>query len=68
MDGIEIAHPVSANAVFASMSTAKAQTLRDAGARFYDWGAPKGGRVLARLMLSFATPDDAVTKLIEAAK
>jgi threonine aldolase len=66
--GIEIAHPVSANAVFASMSAAKAQKLRDAGAKFYDWGAPKDGRVLARLMLSFATPEDAVTKLIEAAR
>lgn len=68
VDGIEIAHPVSANAVFASMSAARAQKLRDAGAKFYDWGAPKGGRVLARLMLSFATPDEAVAKLIEAAK
>ena len=66
--GIEIAHPVSANAVFASMSAAKAKALRDAGAKFYDWGAPKDGRVLARLMLSFATPDDAVAKLIEAAR
>jgi threonine aldolase len=65
--GIAIAHPVSANAVFASMSAAKAQKLRDAGAKFYDWGAPKDGRVLARLMLSFATPEDAVAKLIEAA-
>lgn len=68
VDGIEIAHPVSANAVFARMSEAKAQKLRDAGARFYPWGAPQHGRVLARLMLSFATPDDAVAKLIEAAK
>lgn len=66
--GIEIAHPVSANAVFASMSAAKAKALRDAGAKFYDWGAPKDGRVLARLMLSFATPEDAVAKLIEAAR
>jgi len=65
---IEIAHPVSANAVFASMSSAKAEKLRAAGAKFYDWGAPKDGRVLARLMLSFATPDEAVAKLIEAAK
>jgi threonine aldolase len=66
--GIEIAHPVSANAVFAAMSTAKAQKLREAGAKFYDWGPPRDGRVLARLMLSFATPEDAVTRLIEAAK
>ena len=66
--GIEIAHPVSANAVFASMSTAKAQKLRNAGAKFYDWGTPRDGRVLARLMLSFATPEEAVAKLTEAAK
>jgi threonine aldolase len=64
---ITIAHPVGANAVFASMPAQTAAKLRAAGAKFYDWGAPKDGRVLARLMLSFATPEEAVTKLIEAA-
>jgi threonine aldolase len=67
-DGIEIAHPVSANAVFARMPAALAAKLRAAGVTFYDWGVPAGGRVLARLMLSFATPDEDVEKLMELVK
>ena len=65
---VRIAHPVSANAVFASMPSALAAKLRAAGAVFYDWGAPEDGRVLARLMLSFATPEADVARLIELAK
>jgi threonine aldolase len=65
---IAIAHPVSANAVFARMPQARAKMLRDAGALFYDWGVPKDGKVLARLMLSFATPEADVAKLIELAR
>jgi threonine aldolase len=64
---VSVAHPVSANAVFARMPASLAARLRAAGAVFYDWGAPKDGEVLARLMLSFATPEEDVTKLIEAA-
>jgi len=64
---VTIAHPVQANAVFARMPAAVAARLRKAGALFYDWGAPADGHVLARLMLSFATPDADVAKLIEAA-
>jgi threonine aldolase len=66
--GIEIAHPVSANAVFARMPAEKARKLRAAGARFYDWGAPQNGSVLARLMLSFATPESDVAGFIELAR
>jgi len=65
---IAIAHPVSANAVFAQMPEARARKLRAAGAVFYDWGVPKDGRVLARLMLSFATPEADVARLIELAR
>lgn len=64
---VSIAHPVQANAVFARMPEAIAKKLRAAGALFYDWGLPEDGHVLARLMLSFATPDEDVAKLIEAA-
>jgi threonine aldolase len=64
---VRIEHPVSANAVFASMPDALAAKLRAAGASFYDWGVPANGRTLARLMLSFATPEADVAKLIEAA-
>ena len=65
---IEIAHPVSANAVFASMPPALAARLRAAGVVFYDWGARQDGRILARLMLSFATPEADVARLIALAK
>ncbi|MGZ5960302.1 MAG: threonine aldolase family protein [Rhizomicrobium sp.] len=65
---IEIVHPVSANAVFARMPDALAAKLRKNGVYFYDWGTPSGGKTLARLMLSFATPEDAVARLIELAR
>ncbi len=68
LDGIEIAHPVSANAVFARMPVALAAKLRAAGVTFYDWDVPADGHVLARLMLSFATPEEDVERLIELAK
>jgi threonine aldolase len=66
--GVSVAHPVSANAVFARMPAATAKRLRDAGAIFYDWGVAADGQVLARLMASFATPEADVAKLIEAAQ
>ncbi|HEX4304339.1 MAG TPA: low specificity L-threonine aldolase [Rhizomicrobium sp.] len=65
---VEIAHPVAANAVFARMPAALAAKLRAAGAVFYDWGVPEDGRVLARLMLSFATPEADVARRIELAR
>ena len=65
---IEIVHPVMANAVFAGMPKALAAKLRKHGVEFYDWGVLSGGRVLARLMLSFATPEDDVARLIALAQ
>jgi threonine aldolase len=65
---VTIAHPVAANAVFARMPQALAARLRAAGVVFYDWGVPDGGQVLVRLMLSFATPEDDVARLIELAR
>jgi threonine aldolase len=65
---IEIAHSVSANAVFARMPDTLAAKLRRNGVLFYDWGTPTDGRTLARLMLSFATPEESVTHLIELAR
>ena len=62
------AHPVEANMVFLSLPDATVARLRAAGARFYDWGPPKDGRTLIRLVASFATPDEDVAKLIEAAR
>ncbi|HVE05123.1 MAG TPA: low specificity L-threonine aldolase [Rhizomicrobium sp.] len=63
-DQIEIVHPVQANAVFASMPDALASRLRKAGVAFYSWGVPSAGRTLARLMLSFATPEEDIARLI----
>ena len=62
---IEIVHPVMANAVFAGMPKDLAAKLRKGSIAFYDWGVLPGDRVLARLMLSFATPEDDVTRLID---
>ncbi|HEY2886032.1 MAG TPA: low specificity L-threonine aldolase [Rhizomicrobium sp.] len=61
---IEIVHPVQANAVFASMPDALAAKLRKNGVEFYSWGVASPGHTLARLMLSFATPDDDIARLI----
>jgi threonine aldolase len=65
---IEIAHPVCANAVIARMPDTLAAKLRRNGVQFYNWGNPSGGRTPARLMLSFATPEESVTRLIELAR
>lgn len=65
---IEIAHAVSANAVLARMPDSLAAKLRRNGVRFYDWGRPTTGTTLARLMLSFATSEDDVARLIELAR
>ena len=65
---IEIAHPVSANAVFVRMPDALAAKLRRNGVQFYNWGTRAAGYTLARLMLSFATPEEQVARLIELAR
>ena len=61
---IEIAYPVAANAVFARMPETLARKLRQGGVYFFDWGVASGGKTLARLMLSFATPEEDVARLI----
>jgi threonine aldolase len=66
--GVTIAHPVAANAVFARMPAALAKRLRAEGVLFYDWGVPDGDHVVTRLMLSFATPEEDVARLIELAR
>ncbi|HEY1711198.1 MAG TPA: low specificity L-threonine aldolase [Rhizomicrobium sp.] len=66
--GASLAHPVQANAVFAYLPDAVVARLRDAGARFYDWQPPSGGRTLVRLVLSFATPEEDVARFITIAR
>ena len=65
---IEIAYPVETNMVFARMPVAKAARMRAGGAEFHDWFPPKDGKVVTRLALAFATPEEDVIKLVELAK
>lgn len=65
---IEIAYPVQTNMVFARMPVEKAASMRAGGAEFHDWFPPKDGKVITRLALAFATPEEHVAKLIELAK
>jgi threonine aldolase len=66
--GIEIAHPVEANSVFARVPDATAAKLRSHGAVFYDWEPSSDGRTLIRLVTSFATPDSDVERFLAIAK
>jgi Threonine aldolase len=68
LTGVEIAHPVQANAVFVRLPTPLVGKLRDGGAGFYEWGPPEGGKTLIRLVTSFATPPQDVAKFIALAK
>jgi threonine aldolase len=61
---IEIAYPVETNMVFARMPVAKAARMRAGGAEFHDWFPAKDGKVVTRLALAFATPEEHVAKLI----
>jgi threonine aldolase len=65
--GVALSTPVEANGVFAWMPKPLAARLRKQGAKFYDWVA-EPERVLARLIVSFATPEADVAKFIESAK
>ncbi|HEX3674709.1 MAG TPA: low specificity L-threonine aldolase [Rhizomicrobium sp.] len=65
--GVEIAHPVEANAVFAWLPDAMAARLRARGAKFYDWLPSQDGRVMARLVCAFATPEADVGRFLEVA-
>jgi threonine aldolase len=68
INSIEIAAPVETNMVFARLSVEKAQRMRAAGALFHDWFPPQDGKVVVRLAMAFATPEEDVAKLIELAK
>ncbi|MGN6149974.1 MAG: threonine aldolase family protein [Rhizomicrobium sp.] len=65
--GVTLANPVEANGVFAWLPKPLAARLRKGGAKFYDWTS-EPDRVMARLVVSFATPEADVAKFIETAK
>jgi threonine aldolase len=68
IDGVELAYPVEANAVFVTLPDETVARLRAAGADFLDWMPPSGGRTLIRLVCSFATPEDDMTKFLAVAR
>jgi threonine aldolase len=69
---MRIAHPVQANEVFAVMPKTLYDALHAAGAKFFDWmpdglgpNGIKEDEILARFVLSFATPDGDVDRFVE---
>jgi threonine aldolase len=64
--GAELDDPVQANALFVRLPDKTVARLRKQGAIFYDWTPPENGKTLIRLVLSFATPQDAVDRFIAA--
>jgi threonine aldolase len=65
--GVSIAHEVDGNQVFARLPQAAVKRLRGEGAVFYDWGLEDDGRMLVRLVTSFATPERDVAKFVKIA-
>jgi threonine aldolase len=68
LPGAELADPVEANAVFVRLPDETVARLRKAGAVFYDWTPPEGGTTLIRLVVSFATPEDAIERFTAVAR
>jgi threonine aldolase len=64
LPGIELAHAVEANEVFAYVPAPLAEKLRAAGVSFYEWGTPESGRTLLRFVLSCFTPEEDVSRLL----
>jgi threonine aldolase len=67
-----VPHPVEANEVFAVLPRPLHERLTAAGAHYYDWmpdslgpGGLKEDEVFARFVLSFATPEEDVARLID---
>lgn len=65
--GAEIIHPVETNAVFVRLPDQTIVRLRAAGARFYEWAPPRGGRTLIRLVCSFATSEADIARFVKLA-
>ncbi|HTO40028.1 MAG TPA: beta-eliminating lyase-related protein [Rhizomicrobium sp.] len=68
VDGAILAHPVDANAVFLHLPDQTIARLRAAGAAFHDWAPSENGKTLIRLVLSFATPPEAVDRFLALAR
>ena len=68
VDGVRLAHSVDANAVFAWMPDSMVTRLRHGGAQFYEWSPSNDGHTLIRLVCSFATPPDDITRIAALAR
>jgi threonine aldolase len=62
IDGVDLAHPVEANEIFAHIPPALAEGLEKAGIAFLPW---TGGRDLYRLVTSYCTGDEGVARVLE---
>jgi threonine aldolase len=64
---VRISQPVEANEVFAFMPSTLHEALEAKGAHFYEWpdDACRDGETHVRFVLSFATPEEHVTKFLE---
>ncbi|MEP6827982.1 MAG: hypothetical protein ABJA10_07895 [Aestuariivirga sp.] len=70
VSGVRLAAPVEANEVFAIMPRRLFEALKKEGAQFYEWPLDdlSADEACARLVLSFATPQEHVAKFIGLAK
>ena len=68
LENAELAHPVEANALFVWLPDETIARLRQAGAAFYDWRPSTEGRTMARLVTSFATPEEDIARFLSAAR
>ncbi|MGB0682036.1 MAG: threonine aldolase family protein [Magnetovibrionaceae bacterium] len=67
LDGVEIAQPVQANGVFASLPPPIAEAVRAAGYDFYPWPT-EGYADTVRMICSYATPDEVIDDFIAIAR
>ena len=62
--GEMLMHPVEANEIFVTLSTARKEALRKAGFEFYDWNSASSGQ--ARFVVSWDQADEDVPALCRA--
>jgi threonine aldolase len=65
--GVDLAHPVQSNGVFARLPRAQAESLQDDW-RFHVWSADDDGRCVVRLMAAFDTTETDVDALAAAVR
>jgi len=56
--------PIEANEVFLALPNEQVRALQRAGVQFYEWER-NGERTIGRFVLSYLTPDEDITKLVQ---